>query len=150
MQTRLQNFTLSPRDSDDNPVDGITLDVQQTHVTVPVIEDPYSKILSISPIINEQPPPGYRITRIAVEPTQLWAAGRPQLVDALSTLSTEEITAHDLTQDQQISAPLVIPKGVVVKDGAGNQVMKVTVRISVSRTGTPPVGTGALPDTHSP
>ena len=126
-------FTLSARDADNNPVDGVTMDVQHAHVTVPIQEDPYSKILSISPIFNDQPLPGFRITRVDVDPRQVRVAGRPELIDTLSTLSTEEIETHDMTDSQQVSIPLVIPKGVVVRDSSGNQITKVRVSITVER-----------------
>ncbi len=128
-------FPLSARDAFNNPVDGITFDIPKAHVTVPIQEDPYSKILSVSPIIGDQPSPGYRITKVVVEPRQVRVVGRPEVIDTLSTLMTEEILANGITDDRQLSIPLVIPKGVVARDNAGDTIVRVTVQISVEKTG---------------
>jgi YbbR domain-containing protein len=138
------DFPLSARDADNNPVEGITMSVQTAHVAVPIVEDAYSKILSISAIFKDQIQPGYRVTDVTVEPKQVRVSGRPELIDTLSTLSTEEISVHDLTENKVISVPLVVPKGVVVRDIAGNPITNIVVKIPVEKTGpsstTPPVG----------
>ena len=141
-------FPLSARDANNNPVEGIMLEVPKVHVTVPILEDPYSRILSISPIFNDQPPAGYRITHLAAEPNQVKATGRPEVIDTLSTVSTEEIDVHDMVASQVILVPLVVPKGVTLKDSAGNPVTRVTVHITVEKQGganTPPAQGGIQP-----
>jgi YbbR domain-containing protein len=128
-------FPLSARDANNNPVEGITLDVTRAHVTVPILEDPYSRILSISPIFNDQPPPGFRIAHVTAEPNQVKATGRPEIIDTLSTVSTEEIDVHEMTGSQVLLVPLVMPRGVTLKDAAGNPVTRVTVHITVEKQG---------------
>lgn len=144
------DFPLSARDADNNPVEGITMSVQTVHVTVPIVDEPYLKILSISPIFNDQPQPGYRIIHLAAEPNQVRVSGRPELIDTLSTLLTEVIPVHDMTDNQVLSVPLVIPKGVVVRDNDGNAITKVVVKITVEKVGTSAPSTSGPPVNGSP
>jgi YbbR domain-containing protein len=138
------DFPLSARDSDNNPVDGITMTVQTAHVTVPIVEDAYSKILSVSAIISDQIQSGYRITNVTVEPKQVRVVGRPQLIDTLSTLSTEEISVHDVTENKVVSVPLVVPNKVGVTDIAThNPITRIEVTLTVEKVGassSPPPG----------
>ncbi len=129
------DFPLAARDANNNVVEGIVLEVPKAHVTVPILEDPYSRILSISPIFNDQPPPGYRITHVAADPNQVRATGRPEIIDTLSTLATEEIDVHEMVGSQVILVPLVVPRGVLLKDANGSPISRVTVRITVEKQG---------------
>lgn len=133
------DFTLSARDADNNPVEGITIDVPRVHVTVPIKEDPYAKIVSISPIIFDQPAPGYRMTKIAVTPNQVRIAGPLELVDPISTLTTEEIPVQSLTETRTVTVNLILPSGVTARDSSGNVITKVTVKMIVEKVAAPPV-----------
>ncbi len=137
-------FSLSARDSENNPIEGITMSIQKAHVTVPSVEDPYSKIVSISPIINDLPLPSFRITHVTTDPKQVRIFGRPGLIDALSTLSTEQIPVKDAFESQALSVPLLIPRGLTVKDMNGNAITNITVRITIVRIG------GSTPTTSGP
>jgi len=139
-------FPLSPRDSANNPVEGVTLSPPKTHVAIPLIDVPYAKIVSVSPSIPDQPQPAYRLGNVVVEPNQVRLEGRPAVIDAISTLTTGTISLHDMTADQTVRVRLNAPASVRVTDLNGAPISEVTVRISIIKvdsTTTPPPSSGA-------
>lgn len=143
------DFPVVPLDTGNNPVPGITLNPTTVHVIVPLVEEPYSKIVSVSPVINDQPLPTYRLEDVMVKPDQARISGRPPLINSISTLETEPISVHDLMENQTISVKLIAPSGVMIRDLSGKPINQVTVHFTVRRV-VPPSVTPNTPGNTAP
>ena len=132
------DFALIARDRDNNTVTGVTLSVQKAHIRIPLEKDDYSKIVSVSPLITDLPLPAYRMVSVVVEPNQVRIVGRPELVNPITTLTTEEISVHDSLEDQILEAHLKPTPGLIVRDMKGNTVSRVRVKITIVKISTPP------------
>jgi YbbR domain-containing protein len=144
------DFLVSARDNKDNPVDGVTLTPSTVHVTIPLVIEPYSKIVSISPNVRDTPQAGFTLYDIQVTPVQVHITGRPTQVDRISTLLTEAISIRDRMEDLEIEVPLVVPDGVTVRTLNDKPLHRVHVRVALKRTGPLPNPTGAPTGADSP
>ncbi|HLK61770.1 MAG TPA: CdaR family protein [Chthonomonadaceae bacterium] len=145
-------FPLSARDRDNNTVIGVTLSAQKAQVRIPLEIDDYSKIVSISPNLFDLPEPPYRLVEVRAEPSQVRIVGRPENVNPITTLTTDPISVHDLTEDQTIEARLTPANGVTIRDLKGNAISKVKVRITIGKVSAPTTSgqPASHPDTNAP
>jgi len=134
------DFTLSARDSDDNPIDGIVLDPGIVHVRVLLVEEPDSKELLVSPNFQGQPPPPYKIEGVTVTPGEVKITGRWGQLSHVSQLLTEEISLREMTESKTVDASLQLPANVAVQDKEGHTITHVTVHITVARLSPSPSG----------
>jgi YbbR domain-containing protein len=141
------DYEVSARDNENNPIEGVTIKPNIVHVTIPLMEEPYSKIVSVSPTISDQPLPTYRLVNVTVTPGQVKIVGRPERVNQISTLTTEDIAVHDLMESQTLAVPLKMPSDVTVLDLSGRPISKVKVQITIRKTDPSPTST---PSDHSP
>jgi YbbR domain-containing protein len=143
------DFLVTARDSDNNPVEGVTLSPTSVHVTIPLVVEPYSKIVSVSPDIRDTPEAGYTLYDIQVSPIQVRITGRPSQVNRISTLLTRAITIKDRTEDLETDVPLIMPEGVTVRTLDDKPLAHVHVRIALKRVVAPTVqpSTQNVPDT---
>lgn len=147
------DFLVSARDNNDKPVEGVTLSPSSVHVVIPLVVEPYSKIVSISPDIKDTPQPGYTLYDIQVSPIQVRVTGRPNLVNRISTLQTVPISIRDRMEDLETDVALVNPDGVMVRTVDDKPVKKVHVRVSLKRVAPPnitPVPPGGTDSTVVP
>jgi YbbR domain-containing protein len=128
-------FTVSARDADNNPVDvtGITVTPASVRVQVPLVEAPSSKIVTVSPIWSELPAPPYRITAVTATPNQVKISGKPERLNQIFTIQTEDIPTRDLTETRDIEAFLIPIQGVQVQDLDGHTLTHITVRFVVQK-----------------
>ena len=135
------DFTLSARDEDDNPVDGVTLNPDQVHVSVAQIDAPYEKTVTVSVTIADQAGVGYRIGSYTSTPNQVRISGTPSRVNSISTIDTEDVLVRNLTADKTQEVNLIIPPDIQVLNRNGRPISKVTVFIPILRTNTLPLPT---------
>ncbi len=133
------DFLVSARDSDNNPVDGITLTPSIVHVTIPLVVETYSKIVSISPDIRDTPQAGFTLYDIQPNPTQVRISGRPDQVTRISTLLTKSITIKDRMEDLETDVALMIPEGVKVFNLDNKPLHRVHVHVALKRAVPPTV-----------
>lgn len=131
------DFAVLALDKDKKVVQGVKVDPERVHVTVPLIEEPASKVVTVSPSLVDQPQPPYILKSVAVKPNQVRVTGRPERLNQLYTLSTEDIQIKNLSADQVVEANLMIPPDLVVYGSDGRRIAKVTVTITVSKIGSP-------------
>ena len=146
------DYLVSARDGDDNQVDGVTLTPPSVHVTIPRVEAPYSKIVSVSADVREQPASGYTLQDLEVTPNQVRVFGRPQQVNRLTTLLTNQISVHDRMEDMVAEVGLALPAGVMAQDADGKTITHVHVRVKIHKLVTPtapppPGGDPSVPPT---
>jgi YbbR domain-containing protein len=147
------DFPVSPRDNNDKPVEGVTLNPSTVHVTIPLVVEPYTKIVSISPDIKDTPQAGFTLYDIQVTPIQVRVTGRPNLINRISTLQTEPISIRDRMEDIETDVPLVNPDGVMVRTLDDKPLRKVHVRVTlkhVAPTTAPPLPTSGADATVTP
>ena len=85
------------------------------------------KVVDVKPTVEGTVAPGYTISEIRVEPARVELAGTGAALDAVTTLSTEPISAADLTESTSRMVSLVLPEGVTVTN------KMVNVRIEVKK-----------------
>ncbi|HZO89281.1 MAG TPA: CdaR family protein [Chthonomonadaceae bacterium] len=129
------DFPVQARDGDNDVVDGVKVEPEKVHVAVPLIEEPSAKIVTISPTIIDQPEPPYVLKSITVRPNQIKLTGRPERLNQLFTVPTEDIPTRNLTGDQKIEANLNIPPDVTAFDLEGRRLTRVTVSVEVRKIG---------------
>ncbi len=133
------DFMVTARDSNNNPVEEVTLSPATVHVTIPLVVEPYSKIVSVSPDIYGSPLAGYALDYVQTTPIQVRVVGTPAQVTRISTLLTEKIPIKGRMEDLETDALLLIPDGIVVRTLEDKPVQKVHVRVSLKRLSTPVV-----------
>ena len=69
------------------------------------------KVVDVKPTVEGTAAPGYTISEIRVEPARVELAGTGAALDAVTTLSTEPISAADLTESTSRTVSLVLPEG---------------------------------------
>jgi YbbR domain-containing protein len=131
-------FAVVLRDQDDNLVDNVVAMPSLVSVNVPLLPDPQSRFVTISPDIRQMPQPPWTLEDAVVKPGRVKISGNAEAVNRLFTLLTEHISLRDETQSREIEVGLRIPDGVIVQDTQGNPVHKVKVRVSIRKTVTPP------------
>ncbi len=128
------DFSVAARDADNNPVEGVTLTPDTVHLIVALVEEPAAKIVPISPSIPDLPLPPYTLLTITTKPRQIRVKGRPDRLNQISTIGTEDISVRDLTDNQNIDAHLIIPPDIVATDISGHPLTQVTVRVTIRRS----------------
>lgn len=137
------DFVVSARDSNNNPVDGVTCSPATVHVKIPLVVEPYSKIVSISPDVQDylQVAPGYATYDFQVTPIQVRITGRPNIVNNISTLQTRPVSVRDRTEDLETDVNLIVPEGVTVHTLDDKPLRHVHVRVALKRVASPPTQT---------
>jgi len=133
------DFPLSARDSENNPVDDVVLTPATVHVTIPLVPETYSKIVSISPDVGDTPQAGFTLYDILVSPMQVRVIGRPSQVNRISTLLTRPISIRDRMEDLETDVELIVPDGVIVHALDDKPLHRVHVHIALKRAAAPTV-----------
>jgi len=111
------------------------------HVTIPLVPETYSKIVSISPDVGE-PQAGFTLYDIQVTPIKVRVSGRPSLVDRISTLQTRPISIRDRMEDLETDVALHCAGRVTVRTLDDKPLHQVHVRVALKRA--------VPPDRYSP
>ena len=108
-----RNVTLTPRDEVGNILEGLELDQKTARVTVPIEQDVGYRELSIKPIIEGTPAPGYWISSITATPSTVTVFGEPTAVNEIpGYLETSPVSAEGARDDILERVPLLFPEGV--------------------------------------
>jgi YbbR domain-containing protein len=121
--------------------DGVILDTvlilpQTANVEIDLVEAPASKQVVISPSVTGSVDPSVLVTAITVEPTQVSVSGRPDQLEALTSVHTGEVNIEGLRANMETRVPLQLPSGVRLTDDRTSVTVRIQVR-EVSKT-TPP------------
>ena len=116
------------------------------HVVVPLVLEPYAKIVPISATILDLPLPPFILGDVVVMPNQIRIVGRPERINQISTVTTEDISVRDLMENKTVEVNLVPLPDVVIRDLQGHPVTHVTVQITLRKSAVaPPVTPGSGP-----
>jgi len=104
---------------------GITFRPDVVEVTVSIV--PVSNV-QILPNIKGDPPEGYIIRDVRIDPPTVVVTGSQDLLKSLQSISTEPINVDGATSTVSTEVKLIIPKGVTIFDEE-TQSARVTVEI---------------------
>lgn len=127
-------FPILPRDKEDRPIDGLTLEPNAVRVVVPLVEEPPSKILLVSPTITELPTPPFSLSDIRVEPSQVKVIGRPGRLINMGTIRTEALSLREMIQSGMIEVKLDVAPDIAVRDLEDRPVTVVKVYITLRKS----------------
>ena len=120
---------LIPVDADGHTVDGVTLDPQVVHITVPIRRRDDVREVTVRPQLTGTLPDGYVLNSLSYDPTAILVSGSTsQLENLPDTLSTEPIDLSNRTTSFEVSVPVVLPdSNLLVLSG-----QNITVSIEIT------------------
>jgi YbbR domain-containing protein len=144
-----ESLPLKAIDKNGKELSGITVSPAVVDVVVP-IGLPLKEV-PVKPIVNGQPPEGYTMGAIQVDPLTVKVVGPKDILDKLEFISTEPIDISKADADISKDLRLVLPEQVTVSAPSPEKV-KVVVRISKSTSKPPTTGSGTptTPPTTTP
>jgi YbbR domain-containing protein len=109
------------------PEGGVTAQPDRVAVTVSLAPAPAAhRRVPVRATLVDQPPPGFHLRDVVVNPTEIEVTGVEERISGLSELVTEPISLRGLTEATTITARVVTPQpGVQVGDSA----VEVTVHV---------------------
>ena len=107
-------------------VSGVRVEPQNVTVTLPVEQIAGSKAVSVVPVVQGQPAPGYWQSSIAVDPPSVQIVGDPSVLDGVAVLNTAPVDVSGAQAEIVRTVPINRPQGVtVVRD------LAATVRVAI-------------------
>lgn len=114
-------------------VKGVTFTPPTVEVVVPVkLLLNYKAVPVRAPIVG-QPAPGYRVSSITLDPTNVTLCCEPSLLESLEFLSAEPVAITGTTSPVITTTNLILPTGVSLYQGQPKQIT-VTVNVQVLET----------------
>lgn len=104
---------------------GVTFRPEVVEVTVPIV--PVSNV-QVLPNIRGNPPEGYIIRDVRIDPPTVVVTGGHEILDGLQSLGTESINVEGATSTVSTDVKLILPKGVSLFD-EDIETVRVTVEI---------------------
>lgn len=127
--------SLQPVDVEGQPVGRGLLDVQPESVSVEIDVEQVetTDTITVRPVIEGTPAPGFALEAISVEPTTVTLRGLPEDLEPITEVLTEPISIAGLSADETFDVDLVVPDSVEPVDGTqGIVTVTVTIVPSVS------------------
>jgi len=122
------DVAVSPRDANDLPVFGVTVDPPTVKVVVPIEQQPGFLEVPVVPRTAGQPAAGYRVSSISVDPATVTLRGSPQALRRLpGYVETEPLDINGSTSDVVERLPLRVPENISI---LGSKTVVVSVRIT--------------------
>ncbi len=119
---------LSPRNAQGQPVDRVTVEPPTARLVIPITQREGRKEVAVLVQLEGQPAPGYRISKVEVEPATVVLLGDPEVLDAVpGYVETTRLSIENATGEVQEELPLLLPDNVSVLN---NSTVKVTVTIA--------------------
>ena len=112
-------------DGQDKEQKNVTFRPDVVEVTVPIV--PVSNV-QILPNINGNPPEGYIIRDVRIDPPTITVTGSEDILKNLQSVNTESINIEGRTSTLSVDAKFILPRGVTVFD-EDTQSARVTVEI---------------------
>jgi YbbR domain-containing protein len=125
---------LVPVDVTGQPIEQGPVDVTPPAVTVridvSVVQT--TATVTVRPVIEGLPAPGYLLEGISVEPSTVTLRGLDDVLSQVTSVTTETLSLEDVSSDQTLEAELNVPDDTSVVGGAETVTVTVTIVPSVS------------------
>jgi YbbR domain-containing protein len=124
---------VQPVDVRGQPVGVGQLDVAPETVSVQIDVEPVetTATVTVRPVIEGTPAPGFALEALGVEPSAVTLRGLPEDLAEITDLATEPLSIEGLSSDQEFEAQLELPDTVRLADG-GEATVTVTATIGPS------------------
>jgi YbbR domain-containing protein len=129
-----QDVELVAIDDIGNAVAQVKIEPATTRVTIPVFSDRLSKTLPIAPQITGSPAAGFELASATATPRFVTVEGDVDELEQLQAIETAPISVNGYSSSQTISAPLVLPTGIVALDVQTVQVQIGVRAVTASRS----------------
>ena len=140
-------FPVFARDNAGNIIESVKVLPNFVHVTVPLLAEAPSKLVTVSANITSYPQPPWTFITYDVEPRQVKISGDTEAVNRIFTLATHRLSLRDETETRDITTELIVPDGIKVQDTKGNPIDSVRVHIVIHKTAiTPPKDPNTPPE----
>ncbi|MBN2899998.1 MAG: hypothetical protein JXO44_14615 [Clostridia bacterium] len=106
-----KEIALHAVDNDGNMVQNVTLAVQYVDVQMGIKK---IKTVKILPNVIGEPPAGYKITNVSVEPSEVVLKGHEGIVDNIEALPTSPIDVSDVKETMVFETEVSIPEGISI------------------------------------
>ncbi len=126
---------LEPVDVEGQPVGRGLLEVEpeSVSVTIDVEQVETTDTVTVRPVIQGTPAPGFALEAISVDPSTVTLRGLPEDLEPITEVLTERIDIAGLSADETFDVDLVVPEAVELVDGTqGSVTVSVTIVPSVS------------------
>lgn len=130
----VRNLTLTPLDSDGNPVTGVTVQPSEVTVKVTIQERDDVTGLQVVPNYTGTLPDGYQLKSDSWSPRRIFVRGDQDVIAAMNgTISTEAIDLSPHTQTFTQSVRLKLPAGVTMPDPSDVTITVVIEPVLITR-----------------
>ena len=119
--------SLQPLDEDGDIVENVRIVPKVISVRMSFARSLARKVVDVKPAVEGAAASGYTIAEVRVEPSRIELAGTGEVLDAVTTLSTEPVSVAGLTESTNKTVALALPEGVTVTN------KMVNVRIEVKK-----------------
>ncbi len=119
-------FPIAALDSEESPVEGVTITPATAHVRIEMVRVPVSRTLLVSPNVTGAPAFPARVSDIQVSPPTMTVTGRSGQLAHVGTIGTAPIDVAGATSDLVRQVACVPPPGLSL---VGSGIVTVTVRI---------------------
>ncbi len=124
-----QSLPIQALDENNRPVNGLTIQPQSAHVTLPVTRQGGFRDLAVKVVVRGQVASGYRLDSISVSPPVVTVySSNPDLVNALpGVVETQPLDLEAAKDNVTLRVPLNLPGGV---SAVGDQTVVIQAGIS--------------------
>ena len=120
-----RDFVLTARDKDGRPVD-VRIQPNTAKVNVTIARTEWQLTFPVNPSISGNVAAGYRVAAVEADPPFLNVRGPVDVLQSISTLTTDTIPVDNAQSDVQRSVKLRLPAGATV-DGSDEVVVNVRI-----------------------
>lgn len=108
-----KSLALEVRSADgQNITDHFTCYPSTVEVMIPVVQDQPDLLLPVRCSLQGEPAPGYKVSRVVVEPRIVQAFGPQKVLDEILSLETEGVSVEGLSASASFTPKLKVPAGV--------------------------------------